>query len=249
MAAALLPLLMGAPAAISGLVDLVGSFKKLKRGHGGASRRLRRRRYSTRRRGSALSVMSKYPLLQRPYVYSHGGGMIGPADIKRMINPALLAVKGAARRAAPYIIPPALAQIAHMKMQGRGGRASPRAHYVRAHTAMTRNGPVHVKGHYAAGGASAYKMLIGAAPRRRTARGGKFNPLGMLKGLVHALPVVGPMSQMMGFGGYSGMGGAQKVRAHYRITPSGGVTRVRSHVKTRGGLLNPAGGIGALPWY
>ena len=194
MAAAFLaPLLMGLPGAVSGIIDMVGNIKKLQ-GRGGA---LRRRRVSRARRssphlagalsvmrkyplierparyrqGGALSVMRKYPIIERPARYRQGGAMLFPTNLG-IVKAAMPLISSLTRGlAAPFR---KAAYVTEFMRKGHGGRLPPRPHYVRAHSAVSKNGtPYHVRGHYAAGLALPGGMGGRASPRPHYVRAHK----------------------------------------------------------------------------
>ena len=100
-----------------------------------------------------------------------------------------------------------------MPMAPMGGRMRPRPHFIKAHTSRTRYGhPVHVRGHWAAGGGAIRRVKV--APHVRLTRRGPVKVRGHVKG----------------------MGAMRRVAPHIRMTARGPV-KVRGHI--RGGLLSP----------
>lgn len=190
-----------------------------------------------RTRGGALAVMNKWPAIERPARFAIGGNLpYGPLNqllIGRGDPSGMHLVKGFTERlfgGPPRFMP------AHMAR-------NPRPHMVRAHLSRSALGkPEMVRAHMASGlitsmagvqpGLSSVMRggLLGFTP---SSRGGRVSPRPhfvrphmAVSDLGHPYFVRGHMA--------AGLVAPHKVRSHARITPTGNVTRVRSHVKGMG---------------
>ena len=269
MAGLLLGTLLGAlPSAASGIYDLI-------KGNGGASRRrvtARRARRHASTHGGALAVMAKFPLINRPFRYAHGGaasrrrtrrkpavrhrhgGSLATMAKFPLINrPFRYAHGGALRHRRPRrplhvtvrrtIRRRGPRHISHLKL-GVGGSAR--------HIVARRHGGLNLSQFQ-----SIFGMLPRLAPSLRTAIrnlpgiGTVARAVGV-GGRVHARPRGRPSRQPRHAAGSARMYNLPMLREVAHVMGVGG--KVRSHVRhtasgpvhvrahLKGGLLSPAGG-------
>jgi hypothetical protein len=115
-----------------------------------------------RRTGRGLAVMGKWPLLSRPHRYRTGGASHRVAPHVRMTRNGPVHVRGHLAAGARRRTGRGLAVMGKWPLLSRPHRyrMGGASHRVAPHVRMTHRGPVHVRGHLAAGA------------RRRTGRGG-----------------------------------------------------------------------------